>query len=241
MKGVSSRTRRRSRWAPRGIGIAFAIFILSAVILRQWLEFYANPANADAPSGIVASEQAWLRVRPHAAGKFGVVARKNLSVDRSARAFDLFPAAMPGLSEVTARTESALTYGSCQRPDETVLQSNAPSVFAIKESGFPRLGPPIVLEAANPIERWPGTHATEEFAAPIRPFTSALLEAGDTAVSGRKRTPVAPFAEALACAVFGCICCMTRRLRNPNRRITRKPTGPREDSKTAPVVTMLTR
>ncbi len=186
MKGVSSKTRRRGRWAPRGIWVSFAIFILAAVILRHWLEFYVNAVNAGAPSAIVVSK-VWPVVKRHPAGKLGAAACKNLSLERSG-----------------------------------VPRTNAPRVFAIKESGFPRVGLPTVPEAANLIEAWPGTHVTEAFAPPIQPSTpDMLLEAGDTAASGRKHMPVAPFAEAFACAVFGGICCLTRRLRSPSRRITR--------------------
>jgi hypothetical protein len=187
MKGVSSKTRRWGRLAPRGIWVSFAIFILTVVILRHWLEFYVSAVNAGAPSGIVASKQVWPVVKRHPAGKLGAQRCKNLSRERSG-----------------------------------VPQTNASRVFAIKESGFPRVGLPTVPEASNLIEAWPGTHVIEAFAPPIQPSTpDLLLEAGDTSASGRKHTPVVPFAEAFACAVLGGICCLTRRLRSPSRRITR--------------------
>jgi hypothetical protein len=191
---------------------AFAIFILAAVILRHWLEFYRNPANAGAPSVMVASEQAWPRMQRHAAGKLGAVARKNPS------------AALPGLAEVAAQTETAFTNEPSQRQGEAVLQANARSVFASRESGFPRLGPPIVPEAANLVEAWPGTHVAEELAPPIQTSKpDTLLGEGDMAISRPKRTPVVPLLEALVCAVFGGLCCLTRRLRSPNRGVARRP------------------
>lgn len=168
-------TRRRRR-TPDGIWFTLAIFILTALILRHWLSFSVNPAAAGAPSDFP---------EHHSVGKSGIAALKNLPMDRSALAFDLFPAALPGLPLPATEIDTAPQNESSHLP-----------VFEVR-----RLGPPIVPGSAILFEAWPGTRA------PAAAFETAAVPVSEP----EHTTPVAePFAGALLCAGLGGICWMMR-------------------------------
>lgn len=104
---------------------------------------------------------------------------ENPLIDRSALAFYLAPRALPRLPSASAG-KAAIANEPARRFGEQIIRADTQPGFEVKESGSPRLGPPIVPGAAILLEAWPGADVPEEFVPSIQAIARPTpLETGD--------------------------------------------------------------